>query len=348
MRHTPSKHENMPKVMAILRENPKARIADLAKIYNIPDATIRGVWRNEQIRIKESEELQRLMEKVDNPIPPNKIILRETDSSPDLNGAAKNSAFFSSDEGMRMVVWPDPQVKPGIDLAYCGRVGKYVAHKKPDVFLIGGDFADMPSLSSYDQPGSRGMEGQRYTEDILSVQNAMRLLMAPIREEIARNPSWHPRLVMLLGNHEDRIRRAIEATPKLDGVIGPTDLRYEDWGFEVHPFLKEVVIGGVCFSHYFCSGVMGRPITSARALLTKKHMSCFAFHQQGRDIAFGQRADGKQLIAIIAGSGYEHDEAYLNHQTNNHWRGLYVLNDLIDGEFEEMAVSLKYLKRKYG
>ena len=248
--------------------------------------------------------------------------------------------------GKRIAVIPDMQVKPGIDLSYCSRIGKYIAYKKPDIIINGGDFADMPSLNTYDLPGSRGMEGQRYKEDILSVQTAMRLFMAPIKEEMGKT-GWKPRLVLTLGNHEDRIDRAIKTTPKLDGVIGLSDLHYEEWGWEVYRFLEPVVVEGIAFCHYFCSGIMGRPITTARALLGKLHMSSFAFHQQGRDIAFGKRADGRQMIAVIAGSCYEHSENYLNHQTNNHWRGLYFLNDVVDGEYEENAVSLKYLRRKY-
>jgi len=248
--------------------------------------------------------------------------------------------------GLRIAVIPDMQVKPNIDLSYASRIGRYLADKKPDIIVNGGDFADMPSLNAYDQPGSKGMEGQRYKEDILAVQTAMRLLMTPIKEESERS-GWTPRLILTLGNHEDRIRRAIEATPKLDGVIGLPDLHYEEWGWKVYPFLEPVTVEGIAFAHYFCSGVLGRPITSAQALLAKKHMSCFAFHQQGRSIAFAQRADGREMIAIISGSCYEHSENYLNSQTNNHWRGLYILSDVRDGSFEEMAVSLRYLQRKY-
>lgn len=259
---------------------------------------------------------------------------------------SKEPPLVNTAPGKRIAVIPDMQVKPGIDLSYCSRIGRYMADKKPDIIVCGGDFADMPSLNTYDLPGSRGMEGQRYKEDILSVQTAMRLMMTPIKEGM-QSSGWVPRLVLTLGNHEDRIDRAIKATPKLDGVIGLPDLHYEEWGWEVYPFMQPVVIEGIVFAHYFASGVMGRPITSARALLNKKHMSCFAFHQQGRDIAFGTAADGRQMIAILAGSCYEHDEGYLNPQTNNHWRGLYILNDVINGAFEENAVSLRYLRRKY-
>lgn len=250
-------------------------------------------------------------------------------------------------QGIRIMAIPDMQVRSGVPLDYCSHIGMYAADKKPDIIVNGGDFADLPSLSMHDAPGSKKMEGARYEDDIFSVQTAMKLMMTPIKEEMERS-GWKPRLVMCLGNHEDRIRRAIESTPKLEGTIGLCDLHYEEWGWEVYPFLEPVVLHGIAFAHYFCSGVMGRPITTARALLNKKHMSTFGFHQQGRDLAFATRSDGKQMIAIICGSCYPHEESYLNPQTNNHWRGLYILNDCVDGAFEENAVSLRYLGRRYG
>ena len=248
--------------------------------------------------------------------------------------------------GKRIIVIGDMQVKPDLDLGYCRRVGQYCADKRPDVIVNIGDFADMPSLSFHDEPGSLGYEGQRYKRDIEAAHNGMAALMAPIKE--AMKTVWKPRLVMTLGNHEDRIDRTIKSIPKLDGVMGLPDLEYERWGWEVYPFLKPVIIDGVAFCHYFCSGQMGRPISSARAILTKMHMSAVAGHQQGRDMAMARNAAGRAMTAIICGSTYEHDEKYLNAQTNTHWRGLYVLNDLCDGEFEEVAVSMKYLRRRYG
>jgi hypothetical protein len=92
---------------------------------------------------------------------------------------------------------------------------------------------------------------------------------------------------------------------------------------------------------------MGRPITSAQALLTKKHMSCFVGHQQGRQIAYSRRGDGQEMTAIICGSCYEHNEDYLGPQGNQHFRGFYVLHDVNDGAFDEMAVSIKFLKSRY-
>jgi hypothetical protein len=346
MRHTRSKHENMPKVMAILAANPKARIPELARLYGIPDATIRGVWRNEQVRLREANELASLIERVDKSPSPN--ILKAESATTCLDAAPKQGGFFSDrPQGKRILVIGDQQRKPDLDLGPCRRIGRYAADKKPDIIVNIGDFADMPSLSFHDVPGSMGYEGQRYKNDLLAVHQGMKAMMEPIQEEM-RCTGWKPRLVLTLGNHEDRIDRTIKAIPKLDGVMGLPDLEYARWGWEVIPFLKPVIIEGVAFSHYFCSGQMGRPVSSARAMLTKMHMSCVAGHQQGRDMAMGKRADGKSMTAIICGSSYEHDENYLNYQTNDHWRGIYVLNDVVDGSFEENAVSMAYLRRKYG
>jgi hypothetical protein len=108
------------------------------------------------------------------------------------------------------------------------------------------------------------------------------------------------------------------------------------------------VIDGVAYCHYFTSGVMGRPVSSARLLMTKKMMSCVQGHVQDRDIAFGRRGDGSYITTLFAGIFYEHDEDYLTPQTNGSWSGVWMLNDVVNGSFDEMPVSIKYLRRKYG
>jgi hypothetical protein len=109
-----------------------------------------------------------------------------------------------------------------------------------------------------------------------------------------------------------------------------------------------VVVEGVAFSHYFTSGVMGRPVSSAKALVTKKMMSCIMGHVQDRDIAYARRADNKNITGLFAGIFYQHDESYLNSQTNSSWRGIWMLNEVADGSFDEMPISMTYLENKYG
>jgi hypothetical protein len=159
---------------------------------------------------------------------------------------------------------------------------------------------------------------------------------------------YNPQLEFLMGNHCNRINRAINDDPKLEGVLSTEDLGYKEYGWNVHEFLDVAVLDGVAYSHYFVTGVAGRPASSAAAQFRKTNMSCVAGHQQGLQIHTGSRADGKRLTSVIAGSCYQHNEDYLGPQGNNHFRGMLILHDVNDGEFDLMPVTLKYIMEKYG
>ncbi len=246
---------------------------------------------------------------------------------------------------------PDSQVKPGDDLGFLCRIGRYIVDKKPDIIVHAGDFADMESLSSYDK-GKRSYEGRRYKEDVKAAKLGMEALLGPLRDYNlmrARNKQsvYRPRLVLTLGNHENRINRTINDEPLLDGTISTDDLQYASFGWEVYPFLEVVIIEGIAFSHYFTTGSMGRPASSSSAMLSKKHMSCVAGHQQGRQSSTAVKADGRQITAIIAGSCYEHDEEYLGPQGNKHWHGIIMMHNVCDGQFDEVYIPLSYINEKY-
>ena len=252
---------------------------------------------------------------------------------------------------MKHLVIPDCQVKPNQSVKYLENIGRYIVEKLPEVIVCIGDFADMPSLSSYDT-GKKSFEGRTYKADVRAVHKGMEALLGPLhkfqeKQRKLKKKVYKPRMILTLGNHEDRITRAVEYDRKLEDLITLEDLQYEQYGWEVYDFLDVVVVDGIAYSHYFASGVMGRPVTSAQALLNKKHMSCFAGHQQGRQIAYARKADGSEITAIIAGSCYEHNEDYLNIQGNQHWRGFYVLHEVNNGSFDEMAVSLNYVNKNY-
>ena len=145
---------------------------------------------------------------------------------------------------MRHLVLPDTQIKDGEDLTYLTWIGKYIVDKKPDVIVHLGDFADMSSLSSYDI-GKKSFEGKRYVKDIDAAKKGMALLLAPlvdfnILKRKNKEKQYKPRLVLTLGNHEQRIERAVENDPKLEGLISYADLPYANW--EVHGFLSPVII----------------------------------------------------------------------------------------------------------
>tara|TARA_R110000803_G_scaffold23094_8_gene56971 strand:- start:339 stop:1106 length:768 start_codon:yes stop_codon:yes gene_type:complete len=250
----------------------------------------------------------------------------------------------------RHLVIPDCQVKPGNTVEHLGWAGKYAVATKPDVIVVIGDWWDMPSLSSYDV-GKKSFEGRRYAEDVKAGNIAMDAFLEPILKERQRlreqkRKRWNPRLIFTMGNHEERINRAVENDPKLEGLMSFADLNLGR--FEVYDYLEPVILDGIAYCHYFTSGVMGRPVASARALLQKKHMSCVMGHVQDRDIAFTKNAAGTRMTGLFAGIFYQHEEEYLNAQTNGSWAGLWTFNEVQDGSFDELPVSMSYLRRKYG
>lgn len=239
------------------------------------------------------------------------------------------------------LVIPDCQIHEGVPTEHLEWVGKYIADKRPDVIVCLGDFADMPSLSSYDK-GKKRMEGQRYVLDIEAARVGMERLTAPFRGLAG----YSPRMVLTTGNHEDRITRAVEDFAVLEHKIGLHDLGYEAFGWEVYPYLEIVTIDGIQYSHWFAGqGAKGFPCASARALLNARGGSAVMGHVQHTDVAFHPRT---QACAIFAGVCYLHDEDYLSPQGNVQRRQIVMLHEVEDGQFDPMFVSLGFLQRKYG
>lgn len=251
----------------------------------------------------------------------------------------------------RHLLIPDVQAREGVSLDHLDWIGQFIVRKKPDVIVQIGDFADMPSLSSYDK-GTKDFEGRRYKKDIAAAKLAMDTLLSPMRAYNARRKETHhaqykPRMVLTLGNHEERIARAINQQPELEGMIGYEDLPYQDW--EVHDFLKPVIIDCILYCHYLSNPMSGRPLsgTALNQLAKAQHSFCVG-HKQTLDVATYFSPAGKQTWGIVAGACYEHLENYKGYQGNHHWRGIVMLNDVVEGNFDPGFISLDYLKKRYG
>jgi len=252
------------------------------------------------------------------------------------------------------LIIPDCQVKDGVPLDHLEWVGRYIVHKKPDVIINIGDFADMPSLSSYDK-GKKSFEGRRYRKDIESAHKAQEILLGPMRRynELAakqHRAQYRPRMVLTLGNHEDRITRAIESQAELDGVLSINDLRYKEYGWEVYDFLKPVQIDGVYYAHYFVNPSSLKKLPLSGQMETKLKNTGHSFtmgHQQQLQYGLRHLANGITLHGLVAGACYLHDEEYLGPQGNNYWRGIIMCHNVKDGTYDPMFVSLDFLKHKY-
>ena len=243
------------------------------------------------------------------------------------------------------MVIPDIQAKPNVSHEHLRWIANYALEKRPDVIVQIGDWADMPSLSLYDK-GKRCYEGRRYVKDIDAANFSLNLFEETIGTYNREHPEdkYIPRKVITIGNHEFRIERATQLDAALHEKLKLDDLDFERCGWETHPFLEVVEIDGIQYSHYFISGSMGRPVSSAAALLKARGGSATMGHVQRMDVAYHPQT---QQIGLMCGTCYLHDEDYLGPQGNNAPRQIIMKHEVENGRYDLMAVSLRFLEKRY-
>ncbi len=252
---------------------------------------------------------------------------------------------------MDHLVVPDPQVGAETPNDHLNWLGEYIVKAQPEKIICLGDFADMSSLSSYDR-GHKSFEGRRFKKDITAVVQAQDVLLGPLHELQSRQRRnkikvYNPELIMLLGNHENRILRATEMSPELDGTIGIEDLRYVEHGWVVHPFLDIVNLDGVHYTHFVKNKNSDYAKASAKACVQELLCSVTQGHRPGLDIHVQTDARGNTVWGIIAGSFYLHNEAYRHEQGNSHWRGVIHKREVKDGSYDPEFITLATLEKNF-
>jgi hypothetical protein len=241
------------------------------------------------------------------------------------------------------IIIPDSHAHPDFSNKRYDWLGELIADVKPDVVVDIGDWFDMPSLCSYDR-GTKSFEGRRYKRDIEAGLDAQERMLAPI----LRQKRKLPRFVRTLGNHEQRIVKAIERDPVLEGTIGLSDLQSKEYRWEEYPFLEPVNIDGVNYAHYFTSGVLGRAVPNARQLLIKHLASCTMGHHHTFDYARQSNINNQQINALVCGVFQDYKSDYAG-PANSIWdRGVVIKRDVHDGMYDMEWISLKRLKEAYG
>lgn len=248
------------------------------------------------------------------------------------------------------LVIPDAHAHPDYHNNRFNWLGKLVADVKPDVVVCLGDWADMPSLCSYDK-GTKGYEGRRYVKDLAAAHDAQERFF----HEIKKHKKKLPRFVMLEGNHEHRIERAISAdAAHLDGIISNDDLGYEDYGWEYVRYDGAtpgvVDIDGVAYAHFFTSGIMNRPIGGvhpAAAVIQKQFQSCTQGHAHVADFAIRTRADGRHIMGCLAGVYQDYDADFAGVANRLWWRGVVHKRDVSRGVYDPNFISMHTIKKEY-
>ena len=211
------------------------------------------------------------------------------------------------------LIIPDAHAHPGFDNQRFIALGNYIIEKRPPVIICIGDFADMPSLSSYDK-GKRSFEGRRYKKDVEASIDAMNKMLEPTwkyNKKAGKNRRYTPLKIMCGGNHDaDRVLRASNEHPELDGTVGVEDLKFEDYGWKFYPFKTVAIVDGICYSHYFTSGVKGQAISGeniGRKMVATNHCSSVQGHSHVYNHYEHTRPDGQKLFGLSCGC-YTHPD----------------------------------------
>lgn len=260
---------------------------------------------------------------------------------------------------MDILVIGDAHARPDVSNRRFSWLGELIVELKPDMVVDMGDWSDMASLSSYDGSALTGskrptkaFEGRRYKADIEAGVDARDRIDRVFR----RNKKRKPRLVSLGGNHDDeRINRAINLVPELEGVIGVGDHQRKEYGWEHVEFLEPFMAGGFTFQHYLTSGSMGKPIGGeypATTLIKKQFSSCVVGHSHLFDES--HRAVGRtgnKLQGFVAGCYLDptQTEDYAG-AANQMWdRGILYMRDVEDGYCTGgfRWITIEAIKRAY-
>lgn len=250
---------------------------------------------------------------------------------------------------MRHLVIPDAQVKEGVDTRHILAAGNIVTKFRPDKIIVIGDFWDFPSLGTHSDRGSIQFHNLSYNKDLQAGIDAMELFLGPLEELKNKQQRLHlkrysPELIFTGGNHEYRRDRLEDQVPKLAGALATPEEYLVDKGFMVHPFKQRVIHDGISYCHLCPQTKSAGAVERAHLILAKRHESWTVGHSQVLD--YFVTPHSPRLQAIIAGSFYTHDESY-KEGSNDHWRGLILKNNVIDGTYDPTFMEINNLMADY-
>jgi hypothetical protein len=247
------------------------------------------------------------------------------------------------------LIIPDAHAHPDFSNVRFDWLSGLIKDLRPDVVINLGDGADMPSLCSYDK-GKGSFVGRTYRKDIDAFLDSQDRLWSPLK----RSKKKLPRSIYLIGNHEERIGRALNAQPELQGTLSYEDLELSRWYDQVVDYdggtPGVVDIDGVHYAHYFVSGVMCRPIGGehpAHTLLTKRMVSSTCGHAHTGDYCIRTGGNGRKAHGLVAGVYQDYRAGFAGAANDLWWKGVIFKEGVEDGDYNIRWISLDSIRKEY-
>ena len=259
--------------------------------------------------------------------------------------------------GGSTLVLPDAHVMPGMDMTRFSKVGDLIVDRRPTRIVLMGDFVTLESLSAWDLGKAGKMEGKRYSEDCKAGVQAIDLMLSPLRrlqnkQRKAKETVYEPRIVYILGNHEDRLARYVSAKPELaEHLEISKDLQLEESGFtDVVAYRGFIEFDGVLFTHAVMNAanlaVGGKTALATIAQSVSKSVVIGHLHRLETTNHYRHGAD--DIIQILStGCFFDGVEDYADGGLNAYWRGVMILNHYKLGRFDIETISTDRLMELY-
>lgn len=246
----------------------------------------------------------------------------------------------------------DTHAHPDFDNSRADLLANLINDLRPDVYVHIGDSADMASLSTYDR-GLSYFVGRNYRDDVNAHLEFEDRVWGPVK----RQKKKLPRRVFCIGNHEDRISRALSKSPELQGAISMKDLQLEYFydtvvPYEGHGTPGVIDIDGIDYAHYVVAGISGRPLASLHQgyqLLQKRHKSTTVGHSHVFSYNAQRTHQGSTTLHGLSIPCFvDYPVEWAGNVTDLWNTGVIIKHNVEEGDYDLEFVSIERLKRMYG
>lgn len=255
--------------------------------------------------------------------------------------------------GKVAIVYSCAHAEPDVSNERFNWLGDLIEDLKPDYVVDLGDGADMRSLNSFDTRNPKAIVAQSYQEDIEHYNDAQDRIWSRYKLTKKKRP-WR---IGFEGNHENRIRKALNNDPRLEGDkygISFSHLQTDHWFDDYHPYHNSgpaiAEYDGVSYAHFFSSGNFGSAMSGIHhgySLVQNRHSSSVCGHSHKRSLYFKDEARPGPSIGMVVGCYKGAEESWAGQAQNAWWKGVVVMREIEKGYFDPEFVSMKQIEKTY-